>query len=524
MGWLSWVARWADVAAAAAAVLLAFVVLSRIYILHGRVSRMRAILFGCWENYLDALSVTVERLKSLRAYLAQLRPSPQEADLRNAADAMYKRLGDEIAVMEDQLRQMAAASDEEWYDMVIQWRPALSLRDDIVRLVAIARRGISPEQLEVMRRQWREEAQRQTETACAEMEARNRDLLAEIETLRAQVARLDELEGELAQRGGANRSASDEEAAARLMAELQDDLDLEQAAARLAASDGEIAYLEKEAAEASDPDEARQLQGRAAWAHQAKRWWTLLHILRRKSLQLDEMSGQAMESAGDGDEERMRAAYEFQEMEARAKELQQKVDNLSAANRRLNAQLGNATTEHDELDKLRRQVEAADMARKNTQRELEGVENMLAQSDETIQRLTGENKRLSELGKQLTESESALQEKIREIAEVQKKADKAEIAHAREVQQLEDLVANLQKQLDETPDATEGMVPEDEVLALQKAYDELNAQMRKEQAAHGHAREELQAATKAIEKLQHEHRQLQQRYRDMKAQAGGGAE
>jgi len=141
-------ASWPALVAAGLA-LLAFLLLSgRFLQLRLETHHLRKALRACWEGYLDALAVSVERLKLLRRALSQVRPSQTQTDLAEACDQCYEVVRLEIAEIEKQLDEMAAAPDRKWYAIPPNWRPTLDLQRDVENLVRLAKRARSDEETE----------------------------------------------------------------------------------------------------------------------------------------------------------------------------------------------------------------------------------------------------------------------------------------------------------------------------------------------------------------------------------------
>lgn len=108
---------------------------------------LRKALRACWEGYLDALAVSVERLKLLQRALSQVRPSPTQTDLAETCDHCREIVRSEIAEIEKQLDELAAAPDRKWYAAPPNWRSTLDLQRDIENLVRLANRSGSDEEM-----------------------------------------------------------------------------------------------------------------------------------------------------------------------------------------------------------------------------------------------------------------------------------------------------------------------------------------------------------------------------------------
>ena len=537
MNWIRWFHQWGDWLLVVLVVFQAVAVVARILSLRQRVHAMRRVIVGCWQNYLEALSLSIERLKSVRAYLAQVRPTPHDADLKPLCDNLYQQIRDEIQAMETQLTHMAQAPDDEWYRMSIEWRPALAMRDTIARLIDIIGSRVSPDELDALKAQWRDAVAAEYREGIAQLEQEIRDLKTELEEALARAQEADELRKQLRalqnrQRQDEEEAAreresshrdndeTDEEIAARMLAELGDDQDLEQAAAKIAAADGEVNYLEQQAIATDDAEEARRLRGRAAWAHQSRRWWNLLHMLRRKTMQLDEMSGKAMtDSAGDEDN-RLLAIQEFQEMEARNAEMKKQIGGLSASNRRLTVELEQFDSAKATVDQLRETLERVEVARKSTQRELNNVETMLEQMETDMARMAKENQRLKRMEDKVDKATTEVIEYKTTISHLESALAATKKAHTEEVAQLEQLIEQMQEEEREEQETAREQaattVPEEEMLKLQAAYDKLNSEMMRANADRVRAEKGEAKVREALAKLSHDHNQLLDRYRELR--------
>jgi chromosome segregation ATPase len=503
-----------------------------------RVRKREDSLYRCWESYLDSLSVSLERLRALRAIVSQVRAGGEKSPLEESATALYQSVRAEIVVIEQQLETMTRVSDKAWHEMEIAWRPALALNDHIARLYEILAAAVGPDQLERIkaewRRQWELEVQKRNlkyERDISDLRTRIRELetgLEEIEFLRAEVRRLKAREGAVAAdseeierlRRKAAGVEIEEAVAARWMGGLEENKTLEQLDAEIAKADGEIHFCQNQIREAAgDAEKIARLEARADWMAQTNRWWKLLRRYRKHAVLMDEINVERMEPTSREGED-LETVRDFQAAEAKNADMRRRIGELSASNRQLTLQLEKFNAEAATADELRQTLAQVEMARRSAQRELDNLEKMVARMEDDLLKQGAENRKLAKL-------EPKIAELVQENKALKEEADRVR-AHGRdsaaalevEIESLRRRAAELQKRIDSKE--VEGMVPEEEMLGLQSAYDQLNAQIvqmrgarvqaeRNEKAA----REELLKSHKSLGDLQKKYHELLDQFRQL---------
>jgi chromosome segregation ATPase len=514
---------WVFLGLVALVLLLVVFLATRLASAQERVRKREDSLYRCWESYLDSLSVSLERLRALRAIVSQVRAGGEKSPLEESATALYQSVRAEIVVIEQQLETMTRVSDKAWHEMEIAWRPALALNDHIARLYEILAAAVGPDQLERIkaewRRQWELEVQKRNlkyERDISDLRTRIRELetgLEEIEFLRAEVRRLKAREGAVAAdseeierlRRKAAGVEIEEAVAARWMGGLEENKTLEQLDAEIAKADGEIHFCQNQIREAAgDAEKIARLEARR---------------YRKHAVLMDEINVERMEPTSREGED-LETVRDFQAAEAKNADMRRRIGELSASNLQLTLQLEKFNAEAATADELRQTLAQVEMARRSAQRELDNLEKMVARMEDDLLKQGAENRKLAKL-------EPKIAELVQENKALKEEADRVR-AHGRdsaaalevEIESLRRRAAELQKRIDSKE--VEGMVPEEEMLGLQSAYDQLNAQIvqmrgarvqaeRNEKAA----REELLKSHKSLGDLQKKYHELLDQFRQL---------
>ncbi len=536
--WDTYGDAWLTTALSAIVLLLVGYLATRLQLAHNRTRVYESGLYNCWSNYLECLSKALERLRNLRAILAQVRPGPDKPDFNDICDDLYNIVGEEIGLIESQLEAMTETEDRAWYELEIAWRPLLDINNHIAAMAELLLEAITEEELEERKKRWLEKWETEKEAELkkykrqiADLKARIREYelqLEELEALRGEVNRLkalaheneandaeeiQRLRDELERLKKKDSSELDEEIAARMMAELSEVGSLEQAEAELAKTQGEMHFCRNQLQEIKDDaEEARRLQAKADWMAQKNRWWTLVRKNRKQTLLLDEYNTEKMDASPE-DEERMAAIRDFQEMEAKNAEMRGRISELTTNNRKLTAQLEQFNAQAASAEELRHTLHQVEIARKNTQRELNSLEQMVSQMESDLLKATTENRKLAK-------SEQKLGEFIQENRVLQEDLRKSESKHLEKIAAYEIELDKLQAALKNAEEKLnsqdiDGMVPEEEVMSLQNAYDQLNNQVIQVKGARVQAERGEKKAKEELDKMQKEFKALQTKYREL---------
>ncbi len=484
--------------------LLIFFLLSRYLYINTKNERFKNLLFNCWESYLDSLSMSLTRLKALRAVLSQTRNISGKEAICKASDAIYQNIHQEIAACDLQLETMSKAQDDEWYATAIVWRPVPDLKDEIAHLLEIAKTGISDEELEKYKIEWEKQFAQKSAAEFKKLE----------EEIRRLNVRIEELEAELenAQTANARSSTNPEALAAELMQGLEDNLDLTRIEGKLATAKGEVVTLENKISESNDDSDIEKMQGQIAWLIQVQRWWTTQKMYRQKATLLDQATLKGFNSTDEDDsQEAMERMQEFQDVEARNAEMRKNLKEMTAFNKKLNDQLDTFESDKANAEELRLQLAKIDQARRSAEREMKNIEPMMAESEKEISELRIRNSNLSNKSREQTEKTSELQN---ELADIKKKTDEKQDELT---MKLIDTSLALEKLKESFSKGNiEGMVPEEEVMSLQTSYDQLNSEMMQARAAIQQAERQSMESKTALDQVETDHEVLLQNYLNIK--------
>ncbi len=491
---------------------LSLVVVAYRYIIQRvRINRFQAVMKYNWTGYIEALSDTFRRLKSLRAVLAEVRPRAEEQDLAELNKLLFDKIRDEIRILDEKLKKMSVASDRQWQTMRVEWIPMVELHGEISRFISLARKGIPPETLEKLKAQWEQEAANRNQEKIKKLERDNNLLKDKVEGLEKTTA------GHKSVKRGV---LEDEEAAARLMGKLADNLTMNDVEAKLAAAKGEINFIEKQFVEGVKQDERAALSAKLKWAKQSRRWWNMQRKLRKQTLLLDEATGRATEMSGDQNAGREEGIKEFQQIEAKNAELNKKISELSAINLRLTRQLDQINSESTSTQDLKEQMARAEQGRKTAEREMTNLEKMLQDMERSLKKANAENQSNRDLADKLKEKEELLAKQNKRVSELESESlkmvmslKKQEEGHKTEVKKLD---SQLIKFLEDIKEGNvEGMVPEDEMMELQTEYDKLNAEIMHFKGAVKHAEQNEAKALEEKGKLEREQREILAKYKEL---------
>lgn len=480
--------------------------LHRLYVDRQYISRLRVCLRRNWGSYLETLSDNLARLKALRAFLARVRPRPEEAELCEMTDKLYKAIRNEIEVIDGQLEAMSIAPDERWFSTPVEWVPPMALQKDVQQLITMLQGAISLSDLERLKREWMAEC----ELRLAEERVRER---AELEERTRELKQARE-EMEEFKRETASRALDAASMAAEKMAELADNLTLEEIEAKLKSIEVESNSIEMHLHESPDD---MDLQGELKWAKQIRRWWIIQRRARTVSQKLDTTEDDLKRMKEEYEIERLETMQEFQRVEAESAENRKRADDTQTQNRHLTAQLASFEAESATVEDLQAQLASEKVARVSAEREMNNLESMLKQVEHDLNTLRSETADIKELRQKAGEFDQLGGKNMvpeREIVELQVEYDKlnAEVmkmkAAAKRADEQEDRlkvkltqarneyqeVLGKYMELEQTAKvADESMVPEKEIIDLQMAYDRLNSDL-------AHAKSTIKQAERAEER------------------------
>ena len=492
---------WTELLAVALATLLVVVVMERSRARQRELRRLRTAFFFSWEAYLEALATGLTRLRKLRALFDGVRPGADQRELSEAVDRLCVSVRAEIAAIEEQAEKMAHARDQQWYGMPMAWSPMPGLDDEIGDLLELAQAGTAPRQAD---------APRDVGEDLEALREQNATLARRVEELEQKLSELEQAPGR--QTKG---TLNEEEAAARLMADLADTLTLTEIEAQLATADGELNFCENRLAESpDDPDVQSTMTARMAWMRQVKRWWMHQRKLRNQARLLDEVTGRATEADDERDGEKREEGAEFQAVEAQNAELRKRLAGLSVANRGLTRQLEQLDMEKAEAMELRDALTNVDMARKNAQRELDSLETMVAQMEDDLVQLRVQNTRMEKRVREAEKTESATQEHQQLIAELEQEKTEATTKTEAEAVRLAAAVRALEQQTAAAEEQKDAI--EKEIGDLQTSYDELNAQSQQMKSGLALAERNEKQATEKLEEMQRDHKVLQEKQKELR--------
>jgi chromosome segregation ATPase len=493
--------------------------------------RLRASLAGNWSNYLDTISVNIRQLKAFRTQLGRIYPSSEEAELSEIYRRVCATIAEEITLMEQELATLSVASDRQWYELGISWAPTRHYHREMQQLFDLAHQAMTPDRLEKLREEWTLEIERPFEQKIQELLREKQTLeerlaaleqeLLELQNAKEEAERalLEALQNDLSQsavrtddspEGTESASVSsqprgyiEEEIAARYMGMLDDLLPLEQIEAKLAVADGQILYTRGQIGEAISEEERLAMEAKNAWAHQEKRWWEHMRKMARQRRLLDEaLSAASGEGEEDDFEAQMQRVSEFQQMEARMSEMRQKIEQLTMDNRRLTQQLNAVNDDMLSVETYRKRFEDSEAARKGAERELRTLEKMVTQNDEEMEHLRLQIKKIDKLDLQLQEKEAAIKALQVKEAEMQteiyrlkrdleesnsqldyegKRSRKDSERIQEENEKMRSELKALQQKI--ASGSLDGLIPEQEMLDLQGAYDAVQSDLQKARAA-----------------------------------------
>ncbi|MFW6286796.1 MAG: hypothetical protein ACOC29_02535, partial [Candidatus Sumerlaeota bacterium] len=380
--------------------------------------RQRQAIELSWQGYLESLSHRMRALRSLRAVLAQIRPYPEENELKALVQKLYDDVRDEIERVDNELERMANADDGQWYTERAEWDGGTDFHTQIQNLLVLARKHYESQDLEAVKDGVRSRVAADYDSRSAELEAKLQALQSELDEARAKLQAAEKAEPEGVEkevRVDGEISGEEEMAiAARYMGGLTDNEGLEEADAKVSAAKGRLAHAEKQATETEDPTEKEKYRAEAAWEKQCLRWWEMIHTVRRQRRLLDEATGKASELSELGLDLDFEGAQEFQEMEARTKEMRNRIANLTNENKNLSEQLERFSLEQATAGELRDTLNRVDQARRNAERELSSVEAMIEQMEDEIgvlRRQLHEEKQKENISETLREERDRANEK-----------------------------------------------------------------------------------------------------------------
>ncbi len=503
-------------------------------------SEQRKAIEITWQSYLENLSDRLKALRSLRAVLAQIHPSPDEAELLNLIDQLYKSVHDEIESVEATLDKMARADDQQWYREKADWSGGTDFHSEIQNLLILSRKHFESIDIDAIKDETRREVEAAFEAQAQELEVELKALqeqLEAVEALKAEETEPEEVEPEVVEVEVPSDAAELEQAiAARLMGELTDNDTLEDADAKISVAKGRINHAEQQALETDDPDEKEKLLAEAAWEKQCLRWWEHVHTIRRQRKLIDEATGKASEVEQLGLGLDVEGAQEFQEMELRAKEMRTRIASLTNENKSLSDQLEKFSAEQASASELRETLARVDMARRNAERELSTVEAMIEQLEDEVAML---RRKLQE-ARQKEDTSSSLKQELEQVAnqaqDLEKENLKLVTEHNKEISALRDEVkdaekekARLEAELATVKQAMqsgniEGMVPEQEMMELQQAYDKLNADLLKFKASAKNAENAEKDASEKLKKALHERDEILNKYKRLRDETSSEVE
>jgi len=497
-------------------------------------SEQRKAIEISWQSYLESLSGRLHALRSLRAVLAQIHPSPDESDLRSLVDQLYKAVHDEISNVEATLDKMAQADDKQWYLEKADWSSGTDFHTEIQDLLILSRKHFESIDIDAIKDETRREVEAEFEAQAKELEEELKALQEQLEAVEAQKAQEPEPpeeEPETVEVESEPTPAELEQAvAARLMSELTDNDTYEDADAKISVAKGRINHAEQQALETDDPEEKEKYLAEAAWEQQCLRWWEHVHTIRRQRKLLDEATGKASEVEQLGIGLDIEGAQEFQEMESRAREMRTRISALTNQNKSLSEQLEKFSAEQASAGELRETLSRVDLARRNAERELSTVEAMIEQLEDEVSVL---RRKLHE-EKQKEDNTTALQQELDQVAaqahDLEKENLRLVTEHNKELDALRDEVKDVEKvkarleaelatvkQAIETGNI-EGTVPEDEMMELQQAYDKLNADLLHFKASAKNAENAEKEASEKLKKALHERDEIMNKYKQLRAE------
>lgn len=501
---------WADVTgygfALALILYLAFRLIGQEKSSHQYKSRLR----HGWHTYLDALSEQLARLRGIRTLLMELRLNPKkEPELACILDRLYRKINPEIKRIENQLRTLTSTTDQQWINLRIEYAPAPAFRQDFADLIQETLNRYSRKQLETLRVQWTRKMELRYQRRISGLKGEIEELRLALEQAKKKAGKMQDT---LAEREGAGDvsgvettampEADEQEIAARFMSTLGGDLDLEAINTEIAKVDGELHYCRNQLSnEEMEPERQKELKSRQLWMEQVLRWWKVQRKIRQQRMLLDGQTTDAM--AGD---EMADDLMEFQDMEARNREMRNKLSDVNSENRKLLKQMELLDMEQADAEKLRATLGQLETAYRQTQREMNSLEQMVENLESEAELLRLRARKVEKMEEKLLDAENQRDRMKQELAEtrseMEKMAMEQDMAQTDSMKELKELKAALEK------GEVEGMVPEQEVVELQMAYDDLNSQLLQAKSSVKQLEEDKVRLKERIEQMEIEKKQM----------------